>query len=416
MTGIRGIDLLHGEARRPGLPMLQYVEEPGVIDLTWGHPDPTLLPVDEVAAATEAMLRRHGWKALTYGFAAGPAPLTEALIDYLPTIGERQPNADELVVTSGNSSALSMILGLFSHPGDVMLVESPTYFLALRIIADHPVNVVGVRCDEQGMMPEALADVAAQAASNRGLRFVYSVPTHNNPRGATASLERRAALIDVGATHGLTFIEDDVYRELSWREAPGAGVPPSMWTLADGAGVVRLSSFSKTIGPGLRLGYLAAPAGMARRISDSGVLDSGGGVNHFTACIVGTMVSDGSYRRVRKRATASYAQRCAALARGLTAPGSKLSFVEPAGGYFMWVKVPDATSSGEFVAVARAAGVACSNGSVCYPGGAGRSGTSRSDDHTRHVRLSFSLYQPDELEAAGRLLAAIAPTTLPTGT
>ncbi len=406
MTGPRGIDLLHGEARgRRGLPMLQYVEEPDVIDLTWGHPDPTLLPVDEVAAATEAMLQGHGWKALTYGFAAGPAPLTESLIDYLPTIGERRPAAGELVVTSGNSSALSMILGLFSRPGDVVLVESPTYFLALRIIADHPVTVVGVPCDEQGVIPEALDRLAAQAVSNRGSRFVYTVPTHSNPRGATTSLERRVALLDVGARRGLTFIEDDVYRELSWLAAPGEGLPPSMWSVARGTGVVRLSSFSKTIGPGLRLGYLTAPAEMASRITESGVLDSGGGVNHFTACVVGTMVSDGSYRRVRERVTASYAERCAALARGLATPESQLGFVAPGGGYFIWLKVPDSISSGDFVAAARARGVACSNGSIFYPGDVDGAGNSAPGPVADHVRLSFSLYQPDVLEAAGRLLA-----------
>ena len=181
-----------------------------------------------------------------------------------------------------------------------------------------------------------------------------------------------------------------------------------MWAVADGVGVVRLSSFSKTIGPGLRLGYLTAPGEMARQITDSGVLDSGGGVNHFTACVVGTMVADGSYRRVRERVTASYAERCAALARGLSVPGSRLSFVEPGGGYFIWVKVPDSTSSHDFVAAARSGGVSCSNGSVFYPGDRTGSETRGVDGDFDHVRLSFSLYQTDVLEMAGRLLATAA--------
>ncbi len=399
MSTPRGIDLLAAEATgRRGEPDLQYVHEPGVVDLTWGHPDPTLLDPGVLAAAAGSVLADSGWKAMTYGYAAGPASFREALTDHLPALGERRPSPAELLVTSGNSAGLELVLARFSQPGDAILVESPTYFLALRIIGDHPLVVIGVPTDDDGIIPEALAERAPRLAANNGPRLVYTVPTHNNPTGSCSSEARRLAVLDVAAGHGLTIIEDDVYREVSWGVHPGAGLPRSMWTLADGAGVIRLGSFSKTIGPGLRVGFLTAPAGIVARLVGSGVLDSGGGVNHFTASVVGRMLADGSYVAVRDRAVAGYAERSGALVRGLSYGFGALRFDEPAGGYFVWAGLPEPIGATEFVAAARRAGVACSNGASFF--------AAATDG--QFVRISFSLYEPDQLETAGRTLAQVA--------
>ena len=401
-----GVDRAGGELRLGSPANLQYVHDPGVeIDLSWGHPDPTLLDHDAVHRACGDVLTHEGWQAMTYGFAAGPSAFRQALADHLPTLGERRPRLDEIFVTSGNSAALALVVSLCTEPGDVILVESPTYFLALRILGDLPVRVVGVRTDSDGLIPEAVADAVSQFAGNRGRRLLYTVPTHNNPTGRTMSEARRHELLAVADRHGLTIIEDDVYRELSWAPPCGAGLPRSLWSLAsvDGPDVIRLGSFSKSLGPGLRVGYITASHQIIDRLATSGVLDSGGGVNHFAASVVGRMLADGSYVKVRDQAVHSYERRCAAFCAGLGSGSGPLRFVAPGGGYFVWVQVPHGVSSAEFASAARTEGVAVSNGTTFYPAGAPGDG--------QFVRLSFSLYEPEVLHTAGQRLARLSDRT-----
>ena len=389
---MRGIDLLADEALGlTGRPTLQYLHDPAVIDLTWGHPDPTLLDTRAVREAADAVLTSSaGWRSLTYGYGAGPASLRDALAEHHVELGERWPADEELFVTAGTSAALQLLLALNCRDGDVVFVESPTYFLALSILRDAPIHIVGVPSDAQGIDPDALSALAGRAAANRGPKYLYLIPTHHNPTGRLMGVERRRAVVDVAVRHGLTIIEDDVYREVSWT----ATLPPSLWTLADGQGVIRMGSFSKTLGPGLRLGFLTAPAPVVSRLGESGVIDSGGGVNHFTASIVARMIEDRSYHRARDAAVESYADRCRALVDGLRTAGA-FEFEEPTGGYFVWTRTRH--DAERFIAAARSAGVACTRGSGSYV---------EHPDPTR-FRLSFSLFEPADLARAAAILGDV---------
>lgn len=397
----RGIDALVddavGRGPVPSRADLQMVVDPdvidgSVIDLTWGHPDPRLLDRQAVRAAADAVLTDGaGWRAMTYGYGAGPAELREMLADHLGELGERRPGGEEVFVTAGNSAALQLLLSLHCREDDVVLVESPTYFLALSILRDAPVRLVGVPSDAAGVDPEALAALAPQAVGNRGPRYLYTIPTHHNPTGRLTGTERRRQLLEVAATHGLTVIEDDVYREVSWDDR----LPPSMWTLADGEGVIRLGSFSKTLGPGLRLGFLTASADVVDGLCRSGVVDSGGGVNHFTASIIGRMLADRSYHRARDAAVDAYAARCRALAGALRQfPG--IEFDEPTGGYFIWARTEHDTD--RLGPLARAAGVAVSRGAGSFVG----------DADTHRFRMAFSLYEPADLRRAAAILGRVS--------
>ncbi|HMN29986.1 MAG TPA: PLP-dependent aminotransferase family protein, partial [Caldilineaceae bacterium] len=238
-----------------------------------------LLPVAAMQRAAVAALTRHGGEALTYGYMAGPGPLISWLCEGIAQREGRNLQPDALLITAGNSQALDQLLTLCTRPGDTLLVESPTYHLGVRILRDHPVNLVAVPADEQGLESEALAHILADLR-RRNIRppLLYTVPTFHNPMGVSLSLARRQALVALAAEYELLVVEDDVYRELAY-DGPSL---PSLWSLAPHQ-VIRMGSFAKSLAPGVRLGWLTGPRTAIGRLANGGLLDSGGGINHFAA-------------------------------------------------------------------------------------------------------------------------------------
>ncbi len=388
------------------MPTTQLILAPGVIDLSWGLPDPALMPVDAIREAAASALVRYGADALTYGWAAGPEPLIDWLCGHLGEVDGRAPRPAEVLVTGGVSHALDQVCTLLTRPGDAVLVESPTYHLAVRILRDHPLELVEAPADADGLVVESLAErIAALRASGRRARLLYLVPTFNNPTGATLPPARRRALVEVAAREGVTIVEDDVYRELAYDEP----APASLWSLAPPGTVVRLGSFSKTLAPGLRLGWLTADESTVRRFWEGGLLDSGGGINHFSALVAAEVARSGAYGRNVERLRGEYRARrdalVAALARHLPA-GCRVT--QPGGGFFLWVTLPEedgasaesgAVDSAALLPLVEAAGTSCVPGHAFFVGRGGRSS----------MRLAFSLYGPDDLaEAARRLGEALS--------
>ncbi len=383
------------------LPILQLVRRPGIIDLGWGHPDPALLPVEAVRRAFEAALRRYGADVLNYGYAAGAGPLREWLRDRIGRQEGRRPAPDEVVITGGISAGLDLLLTLSTSPGDVVLVESPTYHLAIRILRDHPLELLAVPADEQGLGVDALAEtLGGLKRTGRRPRALYTVPTFNNPTGASLGDERRRALVELAASERLLVIEDDAYRELAYGGPP----PPSLWSLAPPGVVARLGSFSKPLAPGLRLGWLTAGSEIGARVADCGVLDSGGGVNHATAMAVAQLCQAGDFDEQVLRLRAAYGERRDALVAALRhqlPEGCAVS--EPGGGFFVWVTLPPAMDSEALLPAAEAAGVSYVPGCRFYLDGDGRPS----------VRLSVSLYPPTDLEEGARRLASAVARAKP---
>jgi DNA-binding transcriptional MocR family regulator len=348
------------------LPILQFVARPGILDLGWGHPRPELLPVAEWRAATAAMLDTVGWPALTYGYAAGPGPLVE----WLAARNGTDPAG--IFVTAGASQALTLLCQLLTEPGDTVLVDTPTYHLALRIFRDHGLRLATPR-DLSG------AGVA---------KFLYTVPTFGNPTGRSLSADARISLVRAAQRSGVPVVEDDTYRELVY----DGTAPPSLWELSGGDGVIRVGSFAKTVGPGLRLGWIDAGSELVRRLVGLGYVDSGGGVNHATAFTMATFAASGEYEGHLARLRAAYREQRDALAGQLGVPG-------PAGGWFLWLRLPAGRTGSALLPVAEAHGVSFVEGSRFTVDGSG-------DDH---IRLSFSMLPPAELaEAARRLQSALA--------
>lgn len=381
-------ELLAAEAARTELADIQYTHAAGVIDLTWGHPDPSTFALEAIGDATASVLVSHGWQTLTYGAAHGAGYTRDAIAAHL-TATDVAVEADEVIVTAGSSGGLDLLLTMLATPGDVVIVEQPTYFLALRMFADHGLRIVGVTSDEHGPDPEAVAEVAAAAGARGGRTFLYLVPTFANPTGRCMSKDRQLALLEVARTTQVLVIDDDVYRDTS----PTA--PPSMWSL-DREIVMRLGSFSKSLSPGLRVGYLTAGAEIIDRIGGCGLLDSGGGVNHFASMVVAELMHSGIFREIATTGQARYAERRAALAAALDP--QLFTFTAPDGGYFLWLQLPDGVSSSQAVAAAHDKGVDVSDGRKFF--------VDAPDSNS--VRVSFSMLSPDLLqEGARRLNSAV---------
>jgi len=378
------------------IPTIQLVRRPGIIELGWGHPNAALLPVAGMRAAAAAALDRWGADALNYGADQGAGPLLAWLSDRIARTESRAPAPNEIMITGGVSQALDQICTLCTQPGDIALVESPTYHLAIRILRDHPLQLIPVPADDQGLRIDALADTIAELRrADRRPRLLYTVPTFHNPTGASLAAERRAALVALAAAEQLLIVEDDVYRELSY-DGPAL---PALWSLAPPDTVVRLGSFAKSLAPGVRLGWLTAGPAIAGRLIGSGLLDSGGGVNHFAALVVTAFCASGQYDQQIETLRASYRARRDALLAGLSThlpPGCQ--WTTPGGGFFVWVRLPKHMDAAELLPRAEAAGVSYIPGASFHTGGGGASA----------LRLAFSLYEPDELnDAASRLGSVI---------
>jgi 2-aminoadipate transaminase len=379
------------------LPVTQFVDRPGIIDLAWGHPDQDLLPVDALRDAASRVFDRYGPDALNYGYAAGPGSLIACVCDRLAEVDARAPAHESVVISAGNSQALDQIATLLTHPGDVVLVEAPTYHLAVRIFRDHPLELVAIPTDAGGLQLDALAEIVIQLRQRkRTARLLYTVPTFHNPTGVSLAIDRREQLVRFAEGAGLLIVEDDAYRELSY----DGSASPSLWSMARPGTVVRLGSFAKSLAPGLRSGFITADPALISRIRDSGVLDSGGGISHFSSLVVAEFMGSGEYARNVERLREAYRRRRDALLAALTERlANRASWRHPAGGYFIWLTLPEGQDARTYLSAAEREGTSYVPGATFYLG-AGEGGSS--------LRLAFSRYAPDLLvEAAGRLARAL---------
>lgn len=367
----------------------------GVVEFAFGEPDPALLPVALVRDAAAAALGPTGPGALAYGSSEGPELLRCEIAGRIAAREGRDVAAADVLVTGGNSQAIDLALTMLTRPGDTVLVESPTYNLALGILRDYPVSIVGIRLDDEGLDVEALEAtlVATEQAGGRA-RLLYTIPTFHNPAGVSLSPARRARLLSLAREHDLVILEDDVYRELVYEgEAPAA-----LWTLDPEAPVIRLGSFSKSLAPGLRVGWANARPDLRERLSAAGMIESGGCVSQFAAHLVAALLARGDYDAHIHELRRAYASRRDALAGALREHlPAGCTYAVPAGGFFLWVSLPDGLAASELLPIAERHGVGFAPGARFCSGG---------EDHS--LRLAFSLYDEETLaEGARRLGAAI---------
>ncbi len=345
----------------------QVVVADGVIDLGVGQPNNAILPVDYVRRA--AMLQfGESPEFLQYGAEWGDGHHRIALGEYLTEAYGTPVAAEQLFSTNGNSQALEMLCTVMTEPGDVVIVEEPTYFLAFQMFRDHDLEVRGVPIDAEGLIVEAMIDVVADVrAAGKRVAFVYTIPAFQNPTGITMSSQRRRELVAAAADHDVLVVADEVYHLL--RFAPGP-MPPPMSAYVDEAPVLSIGTFSKILAPGMRLGWVHGSIERLAALADCGLILSGGGLNPVTSTLATAMMRMGWQ--------ASTSTGCGPRSRAVRRRWSPrcdehmpdwVEYDIPTGGYFVWLRLPPGTDGKALRAVANEHGVDVRHGAQFSPTG-----------------------------------------------
>ncbi len=363
---------------------------PDVIDFGLGHPAADLLPRTLMEQAAALRLGQPDASLLQYGLEQGDGYFRLALAQFLSRRYGCRVGMEDLFVTAGASLGLDLICTLYTQPGDVVFVEEPSYFLALRIFADHHLRVVSLPTDEHGLRLDALE----KELQRQRPVLLYTIPTHQNPSGATLPLAQRQRLVELSQQHGFLIVADEVYHLLSYTSAP----PPPLASFAVSETVFSLGSFSKILAPGLRLGWVQTAPVHLQRLVNSGLLDSGGGLNPFTSGLVRVVLEQGWQDQYLDQMRTIFQARSQALDRALHQEfGDRIAYAIPAGGYFFWVRLPETVDAGAYLALAAAHKVGYRPGARFSSQGALQN----------YLRLSFAFYGENELAEGVRRLRAL---------
>jgi DNA-binding transcriptional MocR family regulator len=382
---------LRDVASSPVREILALTQRPGVISFAGGLPAPELFDAPGLREAFAAALADDAYgRTLQYSTTEGDPALRAAVAARMGARG-LPTDPDDVLITSGSQQALTLIAAVLIEPGDTVLVEEPSYLAALQCFQMAGARVVPVPCDDDGLDPEALPALVRRERP----KLLYTVPTFHNPTGRTLPLERRAALAQVAARVGLWIVEDDPYGELRYSGEPVAHVASQ-----PGAEdrTIALSTLSKVLVPGLRIGWLRAPDALrralvvAKQAADlhTSTIDQAAAAHWLASCDLDAHVAG---------LRAVYAPRRDALLDGLpeTLPeGSR--WTRPDGGMFVWVRLPDGWDADALLPAALEREVAFVPGRPFFPGPPDRA----------TLRLSFTTHTEAEIaEGLGRLRAAV---------
>ncbi|WP_030209724.1 PLP-dependent aminotransferase family protein [Streptomyces sp. NRRL S-87] len=378
-------------AASPVREILALTERPGVISFAGGLPAPELFDAAGLRAAYDSAFTDCAGRALQYSVTEGATELREAVAARATAHGLLTA-ADDVLITTGSQQALTLIATTLLEPGDTVLVENPTYLAALQCFGMAGVRVVPVPCDEDGIDPAALAELVLRERP----KLLYTVPTFQNPTGRTLPGERRAAVAALAGRLGLWLVEDDPYGDLRYE---GERVP---WLAAHPGAEDRtalLGSFSKIMAPGLRLGWLRAPAPLRRaaaRAKQAADLHTSTIDQIAAARYLAAVDLDVHLDTVR----GAYRERRDALLAGLgeALPAGSV-WNRPEGGMFVWARLPAGHDAGELLKAAVACDVAYVPGAPFFA----------SEPDPASLRLSFTTHTPAEIgEGLRRLREALA--------
>ncbi len=366
--------------------LLKVTEQPGIINLAGGLPSPQTFPIEAIAQATQKVLTEDGQGALQYAASEGYGPLREWVAADLRQQG-LTVQAAQVLITTGSQQGLDLVAKVLIDAGVKVLVERPTYLGALQAFAPMEPQIVSVASDEEGVVAQ---DLRTQAP---GARFAYLLPNFQNPTGRSMSEARRAEVIQVAQDTGLPLLEDNPYGDLWFDQAP-----PAPLSARHPEGCIYLGSFSKILAPGLRLGYLVAPAPLYPKLlqaKQAADLHS----PSFNQRIVFEVIHNGMLTSHVPRIRALYkAQRdamLAALTREMT--GLDVHWSCPQGGMFVWLQLPPALDAAALLPQAVKAGMAFVPGSAFYA------------DRPQHntLRLSFVTADRPAIDQAIQILAQL---------
>jgi len=338
--------------------ILKVTERPEVLSFAGGLPAPEAFPADAIARAHAEVLASDAGAALQYGPTEGFGPLRAWVAERMTRKGLRA-SPEQVLITAGSQQGIDLVGKTLIDPGDTVLVESPSYLAALQCFSTYEARLEPVETDEEGIRVDALE----RALRTSHPKLIYLVPTFQNPRGTTLPLERRQRIASLAAEHGVTVLEDDPYGELRYRGAP---LPP-IASLQPGAPVINLGTFSKTLAPGLRLGYAVADERTIRALTiakQATDLHCGTLAQRAVARLLETFDFDAHLRRIR----ALYGERLDAMLASIERSLPKgTHWTHPEGGLFVWVRLPDGIDAQELLGEAMRERVAFVPGAPFYP-------------------------------------------------
>jgi 2-aminoadipate transaminase len=374
--------------------LLKLTAEPDIISFAGGLPGPDVFPAKEFRVACMHVLEEHGPEALQYGTTEGFKPLRQMIARHAERYGITA-GPENILITCGSQQALDLIGKVFIDPGDRVVVEKPTYLGALQAWNAYEANFVGVPTDADGIRIDEL-----EKTLEAGGKFVYIMPNFQNPTGVTLSLERRKRLVQLAAQYEVPLIEDDPYGQLRYE---GKHLTP-LFAL-DGQDVIYLSTFSKILSPGLRVGWIVAPPDIIHRF-----VQAKQGTDLHTSTLIQLVVHEVAHggfldRQVRSIRSVYRERRDVMLSALKKNFPVSVQWTQPQGGLFLWVTLPTKLDSAEVLQEALKQKVAFVPGASFYPDGSG----------ANTMRLNFSYSKPPIIEEGIRRLGRVLKSMLSNG-
>jgi 2-aminoadipate transaminase len=381
--------------------ILKVAKQPGVISLAGGMPASELFPLKEFEEACLRTLKKYGSDSLQYSTTEGFPPLREFIVQKMSRYGI-QATVENVLITSGSQQALDLVGKVLIDPGDVVIVEAPTYLGAIQAFCAYQASFATVPLDDKGMMVDLLEEKIVETQP----KFIYVLPNFHNPGGVTLSEERREKLVTLARQYGVPIIEDDPYGELRFE---GEHIPPIVVVDAgrnEGPSngyfkgdVIYMSTSSKTLAPGLRLGWIVAPVEVVKKL----VQAKQGADLHtstFTQILAYEVIADGFLDQHVQEIRTMYCQRRNAMLAAMEKYFPEgVTWTRPQGGLFLWVMLPEGIDSLELMEEAIGEKVAFVPGTAFYADGRGRNS----------LRLTFSYCAVEMIdEGIKRLGKAIA--------
>ena len=319
--------------------LFKLLGKPGIISFAGGFPDGALFDVEGIRAASQQALQDEPGAALQYGATEGYQPLREQLAQCMASKGAQDVAPENLIVTTGSQQALDLLGKTLINPGDKVIVEGPTFLATIQCFRLYGAELISAPIDGNGVKTDELEQLMAEHQP----KFVYLIPTFGNPSGALLSLERRKKVLELAVKYQTLVVEDDPYGDLFFGAAP----PPSLLALssqvpASRALLVHCGSLSKVLSPGLRVGWMIAPADllanatMCKQFSDAHT-------STFAQATAAQYLKAGRMPATLAKVRAVYAERAQAMAEALRRElGGAIEFVQPQGGLFFWLRLTGA--------------------------------------------------------------------------
>lgn len=342
--------------------LLALTAQPEIISFAGGLPAPELFPVEEVKAATDAVLEEQGQVALQYGQTEGWLPLREHIVKRMEKKNAIHTTVDNVILTAGSQQGLDFCGKLFLNPGDVVVMESPSYLGAINAFQAYQPNFVEVPTDDGGMIMEELDRILTETEN---VKLIYVIPDFQNPSGRTWSLERRKQFMEIIKKHGIPAIEDNPYGDLRFK----GEYLPALKSIDEEGLIIYMGTFSKILAPGYRMGWLCANAEIMEKfnlIAQAAVLQT----STISMMCISKYLDMYDIDEHVEKIKATYKHRCELMIntmRECFPPEAK--FTDPDGGLFTWVELPSYVNTRELAVKALEKKVAFVPGSGFFPNG-----------------------------------------------